>query len=151
MKPDALIVLGDVSDAGRRSNNAQWSEVVSRFQSLVRPFTGNPIHVVVGNHDVGDHHDPGFSSRLPRFAASFPGLDATCGSRFAWKGVDFVSLNAMAMHGDGCSVCSSVERSIENTMASLKVNILTAIVQVRISTFSGIYPCPSLLRYPLKA
>ena len=128
MKPDALIVLGDVSDAGRRSNNAQWSEVVSRFQSLVRPFTGNPIHVVVGNHDVGDHHDPGFSSRLPRFAASFPGLDATCGSRFAWKGVDFVSLNAMAMHGDGCSVCSSVERSIENTMASLKVNILTAIV-----------------------
>lgn len=144
-------MLGDVSDAGRRSNNAQWNEVVSRFQSLVRPFAANPIHVVVGNHDVGDHHDPGFSSRLPRFASSFSGLDATCGSRFAWKGVDFVSLNAMAMHGDGCSVCSSVERSIENTMVSLKVNILTAIVQVRRSAFNWIYPCPSLLHYPLRA
>lgn len=110
LNPDALIVLGDVSDAGRKSNNAQWTAVVARFWDLVRPFSqSDPIQVVVGNHDVGDHHDPGFSSRLPRFAASFPGLDDTCGSRFTWKGIHFVSLNAMALHGDGCSVCSRVE------------------------------------------
>jgi len=108
LDPDALIVLGDLSDEGRKSSDAQWSAVVARFWDLVRPFSqaAVPIQIIVGNHDVGDHHDPGFSTRLPRFAASFPGLDETCGSRFTWNGIHFVSLNAMALHKDGCSVCS---------------------------------------------
>lgn len=106
--PDALIVLGDVSDAGRKSSDGQWNAVVTRFWDLVRPFSqaSIPIQIVVGNHDVGDHHDPGFSTRLPRFAASFPGLDETCGSRFTWNGIQFVSLNAMALQNEDCSGCS---------------------------------------------
>lgn len=122
LNPDALVVLGDVSDAGRKSSDAQWSAVVARFWDLVRPFSAVPIQVVVGNHDVGDHHDPGFSSRLPRFAASFPGLDDTCSSRFTWNGVDFVSLNAMAIHRDGCSACSRVEKNVGNISSSLEAH-----------------------------
>lgn len=95
---------------------------MARFWDLVRPFSAVPMQIVVGNHDVGDHHDPGFSSRLPRFAASFPGLDDTCGSRFTWNGVDFVSLNAMALHGDGCSVCSRVEKHVESISSALKTD-----------------------------
>lgn len=120
LNPDALVVLGDVSDAGRKSNDAQWNAVVARFWDMVRPFAAVPIQIVVGNHDVGDHHDPGFSRRLPRFAASFPGLDDTCGSHFTWHGVDFVSLNAMALHGDGCSVCSRVKEHLESTSSAVQ-------------------------------
>ena len=122
LNADALVVLGDVSDEGRKSNDAQWSAVTARFWDLVRPFSAVPIQVVVGNHDVGDHHNPGFSSRLPRFAASFPGLDDTCGSRFTWKGVDFVSLNAMALNGDGCLVCSRVEKHVESITSALETH-----------------------------
>jgi hypothetical protein len=113
LKPDALVVLGDVSDAGRKSNDAQWDAVVSRFRSVIGPFVKGPLQVVVGNHDVGDHHDQGMQARLPRFAASFPGLDPTCCSRYNWKLIDFISLNAMAMQGDRCSLCSDVEKVVE--------------------------------------
>lgn len=113
LKPDALVVLGDVSDAGRKSNDAQWDAVVSRFWSVIGPFVKGPLQVVVGNHDVGDHHDHGMQARLPRFAASFPGLDPTCCSRYNWKLIDFISLNAMAMQGDHCSLCSDVEKVVE--------------------------------------
>ncbi|CAK9195422.1 unnamed protein product [Sphagnum troendelagicum] len=113
LKPDALVVLGDVSDAGRKSNDAQWDAVVSRFWSVIGPFAKGPLQVVVGNHDVGDHHDQGMQARLPRFAASFPGLDPTCCSRYNWKLIDFISLNAMAMQGDRCSLCSDVEKVVE--------------------------------------
>lgn len=111
-------MLGDVSDAGRKSSNEQWEEVVTRFQTLVRPFAGVPLQVVVGNHDVGDHHNINFAKRLPRFAASFH-LDSTGSSQSHWKGVDFISLNAMAMRADGCSVCSSVEEIVNRTSSVL--------------------------------
>lgn len=104
LHPDALIVLGDVSDAGRKSTDAQWDEVVARFWDLARPFKSVLKKIVVGNHDVGDHHDPGFSSRVPRFERAF----GRCDSSFTVNGVGFVTLNAMALnHNDAISGASN--------------------------------------------
>lgn len=119
LKPHALLVLGDISDWGRKSTKQQWESVVQRFHDMLQPFLGLPIHVTVGNHDVGDFYQL-TPTLLRQFVNSFPGLDDTGSDVFAIRNISFVSLNAMALACDDCPLHSSMQRVVGNAKATLE-------------------------------
>ena len=119
IKPHTLLILGDLSDWGRKSTDEQWQSVVDRFLKIAKPFLGLPFHVSVGNHDIGDFYQV-TPALTHRFASSFPGLDETGSSTFMIKDVSFVSLNSMALACDGCPMHTSMKRLVEDTKERLQ-------------------------------
>jgi hypothetical protein len=119
IKPHTLLILGDLSDWGRKSTDEQWKSVVDRFRKIAKPYLGLPFHVSVGNHDIGDFYQV-TPALARRFASSFPGLDETGSSTFVIRNVSFVALNAMALACDGCPMHTSMERVVEDMRESLQ-------------------------------
>ncbi|XP_026429472.1 metallophosphoesterase 1-like isoform X2 [Papaver somniferum] len=119
LKPDMLIVLGDVSARGSELTNNKWLSVLQQFQWMLGPFLSLPMHIVVGDRDIGE------CSRLnakfvSRIASSLPGLDsAGCGA-FKVSNISFVSLNAVAMLCGNNDLRFSVERVIEGEHLDVK-------------------------------
>eukprot|EP00250_Pteridium_aquilinum_P018973 c24245_g1_i2 orf=226-846(+) len=70
LKPHALLILGDISDWGRKSTEEQWGLVMRRFKDMVKPFLGLPYHVIVGNHDIGDYYQGFVCWRVCNWRAS---------------------------------------------------------------------------------
>ena len=57
-QPDAVFILGDLFDEGKWVQDAdEWRAYVERADEMFRTPPGVPLHVVVGNHDVGFHYD----------------------------------------------------------------------------------------------
>ncbi|KAG1366492.1 putative metallophosphoesterase 1 [Cocos nucifera] len=52
-KPDMLLVLGDISARGSELTKSKWSTVLQQFESMLGPFAGLPLHIVLGDRDVG--------------------------------------------------------------------------------------------------
>ena len=119
LKPHTLLILGDLSDWGRKSTDEQWKSVVHRFVKVAKPFLGLPYHVSVGNHDIGDFYQV-TPALIHRFARSFPGLDETGSSTIMIKNVSFVSLNAMALACDGCPMHASMQNVVEDVKKNLQ-------------------------------
>ncbi|GAV59277.1 hypothetical protein CFOL_v3_02808 [Cephalotus follicularis] len=120
LKPDMLLVLGDVSAKGSELTQTKWVSVVHQFQQMVGPFMGLPYHVVVGDRDVGECS--GLESNSVQWIArSFPGLDsAGCGA-FEISNVSFVSLNAVALLCGNNGLRFSVEKVIERESVDLQM------------------------------
>ncbi|XP_058085584.1 uncharacterized protein LOC131233026 isoform X2 [Magnolia sinica] len=119
VKPDMLVVLGDVSAKGSELTNIKWISVLQQFQRMLDPFLGLPLHIVLGDRDVGDCSKIN-SKSVHRMANSLPGLDsAGCGA-FEVSNISFISLNAVAMLCSSNDLRFSVETVIERESLDLR-------------------------------
>ncbi|XP_033625463.1 metallophosphoesterase 1-like [Asterias rubens] len=100
--PQAVFILGDLTDEGQWASNQEFSDTVNRFHKMFQVPEDVEFHVVVGNHDIGFHQSV-TRDKLRRFQEVFeiPPVKV-----LTIKGVNFVLVNSMAMHGDGCFMCS---------------------------------------------
>lgn len=112
LKPHALLILGDISDWGRKSTEEQWGSVVQRFKDMAKPFLGLPYHVSAGNHDIGDYYQI-TPALLQQFVNSFPGLDDTGSAAFTIRNISFVAMNAMALACEVCPRYNSMKKVVE--------------------------------------
>ncbi|KAM7514595.1 hypothetical protein LguiA_004178 [Lonicera macranthoides] len=121
LKPDMMLVLGDVSARGAKLTRNEWSSVLHQFHSLVGPFLTLPFHVTLGDRDIGQ-----CSALNPRtvklIASSFPGLDsAGCGA-FEISNISFVSLNSVALLCGNNKLRFSVEKAVERESIDLRMD-----------------------------
>ncbi|XP_059832391.1 metallophosphoesterase 1 isoform X1 [Hypanus sabinus] len=114
-EPDVVFVLGDLFDEGKWSSPKDFQEDVRRFQIMFRHSTNTELFVVVGNHDIGFHHEMDLY-KLKRFEYTFNFTSAKVVSR---KGINFVLVNSIALHGDGCSICEKVENDLHQLSLAL--------------------------------
>ncbi|XP_065880259.1 uncharacterized protein [Euphorbia lathyris] len=112
LKPDMLLILGDVSAKGFEMTKSKWGAMLHQFHNILGPFIDLPLHVVLGDRDVGECSKLDARS-VQWIARGFPGLDsAGCGA-FGISNVSFVSLNAVALLCGNNKLRFSVERAIE--------------------------------------
>ncbi|KAJ9546197.1 hypothetical protein OSB04_025904 [Centaurea solstitialis] len=119
LKPDMLIVLGDVSARGSELSRTNWASVLQQFHSLLGPFLDLPYHVVVGDRDIGECSQLNEIS-VNQIARSFPGLDSSGCGAFGIGNVDFVSLNSVALLCGNNDLRFSVEKALERERIELQ-------------------------------
>ncbi|PQM41455.1 metallophosphoesterase 1 [Prunus yedoensis var. nudiflora] len=113
LKPDMLLVLGDISARGYKLPNSKYISVIHQFQRVLGPFLGLPLHVVLGDRDIGEC-DKLSADLVSWVSGRFPGLDsAGCGA-FEIGNVSFVSLNAVALLCGNNELRFSVEKVVES-------------------------------------
>ncbi|XP_021740159.1 metallophosphoesterase 1-like [Chenopodium quinoa] len=119
LKPDILLVLGDVSAKGFELTSKKWSSVVEQFERILGPYLHLPFHVTLGDRDIGECSKLK-ASLVRRVASSFPELNrGGCGS-FGISNVSFISINAMALLCGNNELLSDVETVIETESAYLQ-------------------------------
>ncbi|XP_074063277.1 metallophosphoesterase 1 [Macrotis lagotis] len=106
LQPEIVFILGDIFDEGKWSSPQAWTADVERFQRIFRHPPHTQLIVVVGNHDIGFHYEMN-TYKLQRFKKAFD-----FGELFSTKGINFVMVNSVAMEGDGCTICSSMEAQL---------------------------------------
>lgn len=117
-----LLVLGDVSARGSELSRTNWLSVLRQFHRILGPFLDLPLHVVLGDRDVGDCGKLS-SSSVGWLAGRFPGLDsAGCGA-FEISNVSFVSLNAVALLCGNNDLRFSIEKAIERESLDLRAEM----------------------------
>uniref|UniRef100_A0A2P2LPH0 Calcineurin-like phosphoesterase domain-containing protein n=1 Tax=Rhizophora mucronata TaxID=61149 RepID=A0A2P2LPH0_RHIMU len=122
LRPDMLLVLGDVSARGSELTKTGWVSVLYQFHRVLGPFLQLPYHVVLGDRDVGQCSGLNTNS-VHWIARNFPGLDsAGCGA-FEISNVSFVSLNAVALLCGNNKLRFSVERVIETESIHMKMDL----------------------------
>ncbi|XP_060680472.1 metallophosphoesterase 1 isoform X2 [Hemiscyllium ocellatum] len=114
-QPDVVFVLGDLFDEGKWSSPEDFRDDVKRFQMMFRHSSSTELFVVVGNHDIGFHHEMDWY-KLQRFEGVFNFTSAKVVTR---KGINFVLVNSIALQGDGCSICSQVENDLQQLSLAL--------------------------------
>lgn len=128
--PDIVIVLGDVFDEGNWVDHKGFLEYVERFKTIFRVPEKTRMYAVHGNHDVSFHY-----RMHPYLLGRFNNAFNTTGVRLirekkilndgTKKMFNFVSINSMAMEGDGCALCKEAEfeiKAIKRKMGKLKEN-----------------------------
>ncbi|EFX70884.1 hypothetical protein DAPPUDRAFT_60800 [Daphnia pulex] len=121
--PKAVFFLGDIFDEGKWANQNQYEDYVERFTQL---FPSNsPHYVLVGNHDVGFHYMMD-AIKLNRFYQTF---NLSSSDIFRVGGIPFVTVNSMAMEGDGCHICKEAEKRITSIASGLKANEKPVLLQ----------------------
>lgn len=118
LKPDMLLVLGDVSARGAELTRSNWSSVIQQFHSMLGPFLGLPYHVLLGDRDIGGCSDLNTRS-VSWISSNFPGLDSSGCSAFGINNISFVSLNSVALLCGDNSLRFSVEKTVETESTDL--------------------------------
>nr|XP_043884061.1 metallophosphoesterase 1 isoform X3 [Solea senegalensis] len=90
------------------SSTKHWEDDVRRFHRMFRHSTDTELVVLVGNHDIGFHYEMDWF-KLQRFEKVF---NASSTRIVTKKGVNFLLVNSVALHGDGCPICQSVEKEL---------------------------------------
>ncbi|XP_072296797.1 metallophosphoesterase 1 [Eucyclogobius newberryi] len=108
LKPEIVFILGDIFDEGKWSSQKHWEDDVRRFHRMFRHSTDTELVVLVGNHDIGFHYEMDWF-KLQRFEKVF---NASSTRMVTKKGVNFLLVNSVALHGDGCPICQSVEKEL---------------------------------------
>ncbi|XP_066371586.1 uncharacterized protein [Miscanthus floridulus] len=112
LKPDMIVVLGDISARGSESTEAKWISVIEQFEGILGPYSTLPLHIVLGDKDVGTCANLE-GKFVRRRAKHLPGLDSSgCGS-FDISNVSFVSLNAVALLCSDNALRFSIEKVME--------------------------------------
>ncbi|GMI64867.1 hypothetical protein HRI_000156000 [Hibiscus trionum] len=122
LNPDMLLVLGDVSAKGLELSRTKWLSVLHQFDSLLGPFLDIPLHVILGDKDVGECNGLRASS-VNWIARNFPGLDSSGCGAFEISNVSFVSLNAVALLCGDNKLRFDVEKVIERESVDLQMEI----------------------------
>ncbi|XP_052318866.1 metallophosphoesterase 1-like isoform X4 [Oncorhynchus keta] len=120
LRPEVVFILGDVFDEGKWSSPKNWEEDVCRFQKMFRHPSDTELVVLVGNHDIGFHYEMDWF-KLQRFEKAF---NTTSTRMVTKKGVNFLLVNSVALHGDGCPICQSVEKQLYTLSRNLNCSLL---------------------------
>ena len=121
LKPDMLLVLGDLSAKGSELTRSGWSSVLKQFHRLLGPFLGLPFHVILGDSDIGDCSELNAITVI-WLAGNIPGLDlAGCGA-FKISNITFFSLNAVVFLCGNNNLRFSLEKVIERQSIDLRVD-----------------------------
>lgn len=126
-QPDVVFILGDVFDEGNWVEDRGFEEYVDRFKTIFHTPTGTRMYAIHGNHDVHFHYQM-HPHLVNRFNAAFnttgvnlirEKITTSDGSEAV---VNFVTINSMAMDGDGCNFCiqareqlNAVSRKLTNS------------------------------------
>ncbi|KAL5559038.1 hypothetical protein UlMin_035249 [Ulmus minor] len=122
LDPDMLVVLGDVSAKGSELTKTKWVSVLQQFHRLIGPFLDLPLHVVLGDRDLGRCGELS-SKSVSWIAGRFPGLDsAGCGA-LEISNVSFLSLNAVALLCGNNVLRFSVEKFIERESIDIRTEV----------------------------
>ncbi|XP_042188158.1 metallophosphoesterase 1 [Callorhinchus milii] len=116
LQPEIVFILGDLFDEGKWSSSQAWQDDVRRFWKMFRHPTSTELFAVAGNHDVGFHSEMNWY-KLQRFEKVFNFTSAKVVTR---KGINFVLVNSVALHGDKCSICTKVETELHRLSTALK-------------------------------
>ena len=122
LKPDMLLVLGDVSANGSELSRSKWLSVLHQFDHMLGPFLDLPLHVILGDRDVGECNDLDAKS-VNWIARNFPGLDSSGCGAFEISNISFVSLNAVALLCGNNRLRFDVEKVIERESVDLQMEI----------------------------
>ena len=116
-EPNAIFILGDLTDEGKWCSDDEWEQTVQRFHSLFSVPPTTHVYVLAGNHDIGFHYDVS-DRRLKRFEESFqtPHVQLI---RLDRDGLPFVLINSMAFEGDHCRLCARAEREFNQVAHEL--------------------------------
>lgn len=114
--PEIVFVLGDLFDEGNWVNQNEFQEYCERFQKLFYTPKETSLYSLAGNHDIGFHYNtnPTLVNRFDKFFNS-SGVDL-----ISRRGVHFVSIDSMAMEGDGCFLCDKAERLLRKISERFK-------------------------------
>ncbi|PIA48090.1 hypothetical protein AQUCO_01400583v1 [Aquilegia coerulea] len=113
-----LIVLGDISAIGSELTKSRWLSVLQQFQRILGPFLALPLHVILGDRDIGDCSKLNAKS-VKWLATNFPGLDSSGCGAFDISNISFVSLNAVALLCGSNDLRFSIEKVIERESLDL--------------------------------
>ncbi|XP_068605214.1 metallophosphoesterase 1 [Brachionichthys hirsutus] len=108
LRPEMVFILGDIFDEGKWSSQKHWEDDVRRFHRMFKHSADTELVVLVGNHDVGFHYEMDWF-KLQRFEKVF---NASSTRIITKKGANFLLVNSVALHGDGCPICQSVEKTL---------------------------------------
>ncbi|XP_037131111.1 metallophosphoesterase 1 isoform X1 [Syngnathus acus] len=108
LRPEVVFILGDIFDEGKWSSKKHWEDDVRRFHRMFRHPGDTELVVLVGNHDIGFHYEMDWF-KLQRFEKVF---NASSTRIVTKNGVNFLLVNSVALHGDGCPICQSVEKEL---------------------------------------
>ncbi|WJX86511.1 hypothetical protein P8452_68812 [Trifolium repens] len=133
LKPDLLIVLGDVSAKGSKLTKSKWVSVLHQFYQMLGPFVDLPFHAILGDRDIGECSDPD-ANNVNWISRKLPGLDSSGCGAFEIGNVSFVSLNSVALLCDNNSLRFDVEKVIERESLELREESETAAKTINYST-----------------
>lgn len=110
-QPQLVVFLGDLFDEGKWVDDAEFEKYVQRFQMLFHTPNHVKVVAVVGNHDIGFHY-----ATRPKIFKRFEQKFRTTGvDMFTLnEGVHFVTINSVAMQGDGCQLCDKAQQELNN-------------------------------------
>lgn len=120
MKPDLLLVLGDVSAKGSELTKSKWTSVLHHFYRTIGPFVSLPFHAILGDRDIGECSDLD-AKRVSWIARKLPGLDPSGCGAFEMGNISFVSLNAVALLCGNNNLRFDVEKVIERESLEIRV------------------------------
>ncbi|EOY16054.1 Calcineurin-like metallo-phosphoesterase superfamily protein, putative isoform 2 [Theobroma cacao] len=120
LKPDMLLVLGDVSAKGSELSRSKWLSVFHQFDRILGPFLELPLHVILGDRDVGECCDLDAKS-VNWVARNFPGLDSSGCGAFEISNISFVSLNAVPLLCGNNKLRFGVEKVVERKSVDLQM------------------------------
>ncbi|XP_020522239.1 metallophosphoesterase 1 isoform X1 [Amborella trichopoda] len=120
LKPDMLVVLGDVSAKGSELPNNKWLSVLQQLQRVLGPLFELPLHIVVGERDIGDCSNLD-SDHVSQVCSSLPGLNSCGCGAFSVSNISFLSLNSIPMLCNKNNLRFGVEKFIEKESLELRV------------------------------
>ncbi|KAF0922187.1 hypothetical protein E2562_027783 [Oryza meyeriana var. granulata] len=112
LKPDTIVVLGDISAKGFELTESKWIDVLEQFEGILGQYSALPLYIALGDKDVGGcaNLDNSFVHRVTKH---LPGLDSSGCGTFEIGNVSFVSLNAVALLCGNNPLRFSIEKVIE--------------------------------------
>lgn len=108
-RPEIIFILGDVFDEGKWVNDKQFQEYLGRYFRIFSTHgTDSKLYSIVGNHDIGFHYaaHPYLTERFYRE------MNSSGVQLISVNDAHFVTINSIAMEGDGCMLCERAEREL---------------------------------------
>lgn len=112
LKPDMIVVLGDISAKGSELTERKWISVIDQFEGILGHHSSLPLLTVLGDKDVGNCANLE-GKFVHRRAKHLPGLDSCGCGAFEITNVSFVSLNAIALLCGNNNLRFGVEKFME--------------------------------------